>query len=448
MSDEPAGAEIAKLKAEGLSWTDIFKRYSHLKKQTIRSRYRRWKAEHKGGEQDIDGDQVRFAVDGNNATLSGRGRITTLEGLLEAANVDLSVWRVDHYLVNKWEVGAKAKDQSIQWHHGVMDGYTEEHGLTIEPLFQVKAWLVRRHPEPLFPTIQPVMCAEREWQPRKSARTQGIGRSLVWTDPHFGYWRDIRTHELTPMHDEAALDIILAIAEDMQPDRIDILGDILDLADWSDKFLRSPELTETTQDAINAAHLWLRAFRARCPDAEIRAHEGNHDHRMEGATIKHLQAAYDLRPADHLEKPPAMSVPSLLALDALGIEWVGGYPADGDWLNDGVRLSHGEIAQSTPGSTARSTIDASDVTEVVGHCHRLEWISRVVRERGHDRVITGFSAGCACRMDGLVPSAKSRMEWQQGCAVIDYEIDGRWHGIYPVLIDGGRAIWDGKMYGD
>lgn len=41
MSDEPAGAEIAKLRADGLSWTDINNLYPDTPRETLRSRYRR-----------------------------------------------------------------------------------------------------------------------------------------------------------------------------------------------------------------------------------------------------------------------------------------------------------------------------------------------------------------------------------------------------------------------
>jgi hypothetical protein len=54
------------------------------------------------------------------------GRITSLESLLSAANVDLSVWEVERWVCNKWEIGANNGD-----------------GITVEPLFQVKAWLRR-----------------------------------------------------------------------------------------------------------------------------------------------------------------------------------------------------------------------------------------------------------------------------------------------------------------
>jgi hypothetical protein len=68
-------------------------------------------------------------VVGDNWTITlPKTRISTLEQLLEYANVDLSVWSVERWVSNKWEVGAKDDAGKI----------------VIEPLFQVKATLVRR----------------------------------------------------------------------------------------------------------------------------------------------------------------------------------------------------------------------------------------------------------------------------------------------------------------
>jgi len=54
-------------------------------------------------------------------------RIVTLDDLLTHCNVDLSLWRVERHVINKWEVGAK----------------DEKGNIIVEPLFQVKAWLVK-----------------------------------------------------------------------------------------------------------------------------------------------------------------------------------------------------------------------------------------------------------------------------------------------------------------
>lgn len=68
-----------------------------------------------------------IAGDTWNITLP-KTRISTLDQLLEYCKVDLSVWEVERFVVNKWEMGAKNVDDE----------------LVVQPLFQVKATLKKR----------------------------------------------------------------------------------------------------------------------------------------------------------------------------------------------------------------------------------------------------------------------------------------------------------------
>jgi hypothetical protein len=70
-----------------------------------------------------------FEDSGNTGfTSSVSPTITSLEELLTFSKVDLAVWEVERYLVNKWEMG-------------YVDGDGEAN---TKPLFQVKAWLKKR----------------------------------------------------------------------------------------------------------------------------------------------------------------------------------------------------------------------------------------------------------------------------------------------------------------
>ena len=51
-------------------------------------------------------------------------RIKTLDDLISVCQIDIEVWDIDRYVINKWEVGSQVDGQII-----------------VEPLFQVKAWL-------------------------------------------------------------------------------------------------------------------------------------------------------------------------------------------------------------------------------------------------------------------------------------------------------------------
>ena len=68
-------------------------------------------------------------ISGDEWTISlPKTRIHTLEELLDYCEVDLSIWAVDRFICNKWEVGAKNSDGNVE----------------VSPLFHVKAFLSRR----------------------------------------------------------------------------------------------------------------------------------------------------------------------------------------------------------------------------------------------------------------------------------------------------------------
>jgi hypothetical protein len=394
----------------------------------------------------VDGDTIRFSEEDNTATAASVSRrIKTLDELLAACKADLSVWRVKRWKAKKWDGFAKDEHKDLVFDEGKISGWLRASGVAVEPLWSIWAEFIRIEPIALFPTIQPVECAVSFRKPPKPPKT-GIRRALIWADPHFGFTHDFRNGLLIPFHSRQVLDVILQIAQDAGIDRVVMLGDWLDLAEWSDRFIRRPEFMQCTQPAILESFWWLSQFRHALPKAKMSLHEGNHDERMTRAILTHLRAAYGLRAADEMDLPPAMSVPKLMALHKLHIEWVGDYPDDGEWLNAGIRLSHGSTARGGGGDTAKAVVMAADVTEIFGHIHRMEWVSRTKHLRDGRQVLAGFCPGCACWIDGRVPGKMGRQQWQNGCAIIDYEPKGSRYSITPIPIEDGYAIWDGKAF--
>ena len=376
------------------------------------------------------------------------GAIKTVEQVIEASGIDLSIWRVgDRIKINKWPVGAKAEQKDIRWEDGrIVEGFVKSDGLTVAQLWQVEVPFVRIEPKPIMPIIQPVECSVTFEQPPKPAG--GLSRSLVFSDTHLGFKRDLGSGELIPLHDNRALDVALQVAIAAQVDRVDMLGDIFDLSDVSDRYVKLPEFQACLQPAIITGHWWLSQFRRALPEAYMAAHEGNHDLRLMMAIVTHLKTAYDLRAADELSLPPALSVPRLLALHRLGIVWIGSYPQDVDWLNEDLRASHGKIARSQPGATARAIVEQAETSEIVGHIHRMESASKTIHRRNKVRVIQAHCLGCMCHIDGRLPSTKGgdREQWQQGFAVIDYDPNGIVYNYTPVMVQEGKAVWNGQLF--
>lgn len=66
--------------------------------------------------------------------------VRSLEQLLKACKVDLKIWTVHNHILNQWQVAMKVKKGD------------EEEVVTV-PLYQVKAWLVRKQMESIFPVV-------------------------------------------------------------------------------------------------------------------------------------------------------------------------------------------------------------------------------------------------------------------------------------------------------
>jgi hypothetical protein len=385
-------------------------------------------------DSEIASSQSSFTEDGNEASLewtSSGGPIRTLDRLIASHEIDLSIWNqygpVTH---NTWTTPRAKKDSP---------------GFEFFQNHQVKAQFVKKNPVPIFPVISPVELRQSMYIPR-APRTSGIGTSFIIADGHFGFVKDLKTAKLSPFHNRRVLDACVQIIAKLQPDRVDILGDWLDMAEWTDRFMRDPEFYWTTQPALLEASWWLRRIREAAPDAQVAMHQGNHDKRMETALKTHLPAAYGLKSVDELDLPPALSIQKLLALHKLNIRWVDDYPDDHDWLNDGVSIEHGNTALSS-GNTAKRVARDAHVTHVFGHIHRREMIDKTIRDFGEPRRVTAFCPGCVCWTDGRTPGSSKSSQWQNGAAIVEYEIGGTANAITPIFISpNGSSIFRGSHY--
>lgn len=365
-------------------------------------------------------------------------RIVSVEDLIEYARINLDEWIVERAVVNKWEVGAKISEKSLRWEEGkILQGVIEDSGqIKVEPLFQVKLWLVKRHPDPVSPAVQPVVFNITKL-PKPLKKESDMKVALILADPHFGFERDMHTGKLTPIHDRAALDIAMQLVGEV--DEVVVTGDLLDLTEWTDKYLRGPEVYWTTQPAIIEASWWLGNL-STCADTKVL--EGNHEDRLRKSILVHLIQAYGLKPGG--AKLPALSVPSLLGLEEMGIEYVGNYPSGEVWLGDQAVCVHGDVVRSKSGGTVSSVVEDITSTTIFGHIHRIELATKTIHERKKTRTVSAFSPGCLCNTSGMVPGSKAKNNWQQGVGIILYNDED--HAIIPVPIKNGRTIVNGYEF--
>lgn len=382
-----------------------------------------------------DGERIEVDMEGNFGEVRAvdvRGQIRTVAQLLKAAQVDLSEWEPFEPTVKKWDVALKIKNGDVDELHVI-------------PSFYVATRLRRIHPRAFEPKVSPVSITIPKFTKQKNTVKKGtIRRALIVNDPQVGFRRRLHTSELTPFHDRRVLDLALQVAQEEQIDHISFGGDCLDLSEWSNKFLPEPEFFWTTQPALIELAWWFAQFRAAKPNAEIKKMEGNHDARLMNLIVANMRQAYRLKSVDELTLQPALSVPRLLALHQLDIEYIGGYPDNGYFLNNNVYITHGDLVRSAPGATALELTRRQAFTTVFGHIHRRELVARRTKTTNGDLVYSAFCPGCACHVDGRVPGSRSDQQWQQGIAVIEYTDDEE--TIIPIPIQEGRMMYNGRIW--
>ncbi|MCB2200888.1 hypothetical protein KQI63_15895 [bacterium] len=380
-----------------------------------------------------------FREDGNDAIAEVRAfEITTLEQLLERCKVDRKVWEVERHVVNKWPVamkmnGGKGKPQKVQ--------KTE--------LIQVKAWLKRI--VPISTEIPPIRAAEIHIPKLPKAvipkRSGGMKRWVILSDAQIGFRRDMRTGYLDPFHDRKAQDLALQVIRAVEADGIVDVGDGQDLANWTDKFVRSPEFVLTTQPAIDEESWWWAQRALAAPGSERHRIAGNHDERMMIAIQKHLPEAYNLRQAgQRVTGPQVLSIPYLLGLEHLGVEYHGPYPDGRVWLNDNLAVEHGDVIAGQTLGTVRKMLDTARNSIIIGHTHGVAEASKTEYPRGRKVTYSVWSIGTLARVDGSVPGRKARQNWQQAFAIVDVEPGNGLYDVHVVKIYGGAAVVNGVRF--
>lgn len=280
--------------------------------------------------------------------------------------------------------------------------------------------------------------------------------SVILPDPQIGYHKF--GEDYVPFHDESAMDVALQITSYMeQIDRVDHvvnLGDFLDLPAQG-KYEQKPSFAQTTQEAFDRGHLFLQEQRAAAgEDAEIVLIEGNHDKRMEKFVIMNAASAFGLKRAN-TDELPVMSIPFLLRLDEIGVEYIDAYPAGTYWLSKKLRAIHGTKVRSNGSTAAAYTNDTPHISTVFGHVHRLEMQSRTVFDGEGPIKSVAVSPGCLCRVDGTVPGVNGGTgidgrpvpyydNWQQGIAIITHDDDDFF--VELVQINDGVAWFRGQKF--
>jgi predicted phosphodiesterase len=374
--------------------------------------------------------------------LAGAENVTTkaqlgkLADLLERNGIDLE------------DIGRVAKVNLWQGFHKNDNGDAEVvdlAGISFSPAWETG---------PQWPVIQPGPAVKLPARARAARPIVGFQTCVVLPDIQFGYFR-LADGELEPIHDERALSVALKVIQMERPSLVVMVGDNLDLCEMG-KYRTSPAFQRTTQATIDRATLFCAQVRNAAPESRIVWLAGNHEERLPNYILDNASAAFGLRKGNTPQSWPVMSVPYLCRFDDHAVEYLPGYPASSFWINERLRVIHGDKVASG-GSTAHKYLATERTSIIYGHIHRREWAERTRMDHDGPKTILAASPGCLARTDGVVPSTKGGVDldgrpvniaedWQQGLAVVRFQPGAGRFAYEQVAIHDGWALHQGKEY--
>jgi len=283
------------------------------------------------------------------------------------------------------------------------------------------------------PTIRPVTVAASSLpKPPKPPKDKDHYFSLHWSDVHF------------PFQDPRCVEIVYQVAQDIKPDKLFMMGDLLDF--WQLSSYRPPKERRLSADELElqrtlelgAEHLAIMGSLCRV-GGERTVLWGNHEDRLE----RFLGAARQDPKLQHLLSVKAISsafdLRWLMGLEDLGWRTIDYMEDDTHVENDRLVIVHGDRVNKW---ATRTYLDKYGKSVIFGHDHRIQNFTR--RDlRGTD---SAWGIGCLCKLD---PHYMSFPNWHNGFAVIEWIKDpkeGWLFNVSQIRIHDGTAVFRGKAY--
>jgi hypothetical protein len=296
-----------------------------------------------------------------------------------------------------------------------------------------------------FEPIKSLRIEIKDSKPRERSPQNKMRKVIVFPDSQNGFQRDMLTGELYPFHDRRCWDLGFQMIEAWQPDDILLLGDMLDLC-GSGKYTSSLEMKNSMELSLHELGFCLGKIRQMLPDGVIQWIPGNHEQRLEKALLENFAEGYGVKKYNHYKMPnpkyPAMSIPFLLGLEDIGVEWLEGYPDGIVELGLGCEAFHGTKAKSEGGDTAKAYLNDGQKSCIYGHIHRNEICWKTVYNHGVPRYKFAASPGTWAIVGGRLPGVKKRTNQQNGMLLLSYDPNG--YDINPL----NYPIIEGEMFFD
>jgi predicted phosphodiesterase len=210
-----------------------------------------------------------------------------------------------------------------------------------------------------------------------------------------------------PYEDRAGYELFRLVAEDLQPNVLVLLGDIIDAYAVS---AHDKDANRATPAAFKEELLYaktkLSELRDTLPNTRIIYKEGNHETRL---------SRYISKNAPVLSGLSSVTLPELLDLNSLNIEWI---PNDGRLKIGKMWHIHGNEVAGGGQSPARLKYTRMQCNFIHGHHHQRDKF----RPRAYDGSQHGaYSNPCLCDLEPEY--AHHTHNWSLGFTIIDHDTD-------------------------
>jgi len=224
-----------------------------------------------------------------------------------------------------------------------------------------------------------------------------------------------------PYEDSKTVSTALQFVEDQKPDRVVLIGDVLDMYSVS-KFEKDPSRAFRLQDEFDQANAFLQHLRTAAGDVPITLIEGNHEKRLSSYLKRHPEL-HGLRD---------LSIPSQLGLKDLKIDYVT------ELFHKKFLFTHGRRFGMY---ASRWELADNGVSGMAGHTHRVGTFSKT--ERGVVKAWYHIGHMCDPKTAG---EYRPNPDWQQGIGIVDFEKRGGRFYAQAIPIVKNKFIFGNTLY--
>jgi UDP-2,3-diacylglucosamine pyrophosphatase LpxH len=231
-----------------------------------------------------------------------------------------------------------------------------------------------------------------------------------------------------PYESADIVNAVLSLANSVQPERLYINGDLVDMWEISSHSKNTKSGTQLA-DEIRLANSYLDTMRNKLPNTEIVYIFGNHEHRFARFIADNAVELYGLSGLTLAEQLKLKERDIQLVYSGLRESYIRAY--------DDLVIGHFDRVNAHSAYTAKTLVDKYGASIIQGHTHRVGYHAKsTLADTFH-----GYENGCMCDLN---PVYSLSPNWQHGFAVVHRHNNKSF--VEQITITDGEFVFGGKHW--